>query len=53
MPSFEKDLQQLKEQLVAEEVFVIKEGRHHQGFSKHDQLLQSIDREKTYDTYCV
>lgn len=63
MPSFENDLQKLKEQLVAEEVFVIKEGRHHQGFSKHDQLLPSIDWKKmtewakeevlNYDPYCA
>ena len=44
---FENDLQKLKEQLVAEEAFVIEEGRHHQRFSKHDQLLLSINWKMT------
>ena len=56
---FENDLQKLKEQLVAEEVFVIEESRHHQRLSKHDQLLLSINWKMTewaqksinYDTY--
>lgn len=60
MASFERDLQQLREQLVAEEVFVIKKGWYHQGFSKHKQLLSSFNWKMTewakeqvvnYDTY--
>ena len=61
VPSFERDLQRLKEQLVAEEVFIIKEGRHHQRFRKHEQFLSSINWKKmndwvkqqilNYDTY--
>ena len=42
VPSFERDLQRLKDQLVAEQVFNIKEGRDHQQFSKHDQFLSSV-----------
>jgi len=42
-PSFEKDLQKLQEQLMAQEVFVIKQGQCHQRFCKHKQLMSSID----------
>jgi len=49
MPSFEKDLQKLHQQLSAEEIFQISEGRSHQGFRQHKQLMASIDWEKTRD----
>jgi len=49
MPSFEKDLQKLHEQLVAEKVFQISDGRSHRGFNKHVQLMASIDWKKTKD----
>ena len=49
MPSFELDLHKLQEQLEAEEVFVEKEQRHHQGFRKHQPLLSSIDWKKMRD----
>ena len=45
MPSFEKDLQKLKEQLVAQEVFSFKQDRHHKGYRKHKQLMTSINWE--------
>ena len=61
IPSFERDLKQLSEQLVREEVFAIKDSRHHQRFSKHRNLMKSIDWKKmnewvkeqilNYDTY--
>jgi len=37
------DLQKLHEQLVAEKVFEITDGRSHKGFSNHKQLMTSID----------
>jgi len=46
---FEKDLQKLHEQLVAEKVLQISDGRSHRGFNKHVQLMASIDWEKTKD----
>jgi len=61
MPSFDKDLQKLHEQLVAEKVFEITDGQSHKGFCNHKQLMTSIDwsnmKERAkkqilnYDTY--
>ena len=46
MPSFEKDLQKLNEQLGAHEVFSFKQHRHHKGYQKHKQLIMSINWKK-------
>ena len=43
MPSFDKDLQNLDEQLVAEKMFQITNGWSDKGFHKHKQLMALID----------
>jgi len=46
MPSFERDLQKLKEQLVAQDIFSVQQRRRHKGYKNHKQLLNHIDWEK-------
>jgi len=46
IPSVEKDLSRIQQQLIDQEKFKIKHGRQHSAYQNHKPLLQSINWEK-------
>ena len=46
MPSFNKDLRKIQQQLERDKVFVITNDRHHASFPNHQPLLQTLDWKK-------